>query len=731
MIGERENTHTDTEYGALVMRSYDISGNEINAFYDSDDNLVFVLDNTISNLKPNVLLVINPDADRKWDEILSDDYDVDLETIRPKQDNKYQKLDIEYSGLNVYDNLINAYNAGDDINDLLDQLNVLRDSAARHSAMVRLTVANEIISKTNATIVKTKETIVKLTERIKTLRAKLSATKKEIGRVSTKQSASKILKLESQIEAANEKLKRAKKRLESAQKRLEVATVDAELAEELLNQPAMQSKPAPKRATKTKSVAVAPKHEVAKVEPEEDEEDTDEDIEEDEEYDEDYEGDIDDDNGVKPLLDQDPQILNENIAFKPISLDTKQTKEISKQTTPELPKPEPTPEIPQLNNVFFAPEIDKSESELVDKNINEKPVLESITPISVPELQKPETPAEIPVLNDTFFAPEITDAEPMDAKPEEKAIEKPVLDSITPINNVPELSEQETQKFDDTFVAPEYKSECDINMSENVENNQPVADINDMETRQPEPVNNENVSMPMPPAPVVDNKLVAPMTENMREELINKGSNRKPNMFYYLLLFVLIVLSVFTLWLYQKNATETTPMLTANVEKTTVLKKTDKPKKAEKPVVVDNKQEIEEDVVFFDEESTETADVEQPIVTEEVVEPKETIEPQPSEPVIMDAVPARVGTSVSEETEDVDSEIDEEAILANKPVYEPGARHNEMFIVPDGDVSDADMFGEDEEYINVIDNDTVEETVYVDEENPFYDTEEEVEVYEE
>ena len=50
MIGERENFNQETQYGSLIMRPYNIDGNEINAFYDSSDNLVFVLDNTIDSL---------------------------------------------------------------------------------------------------------------------------------------------------------------------------------------------------------------------------------------------------------------------------------------------------------------------------------------------------------------------------------------------------------------------------------------------------------------------------------------------------------------------------------------------------------------------------------------------------------------------------------------------------------------------------------------------------------
>ena len=91
MIGERENFNQETQYGSLIMRPYNIDGNEINAFYDSSDNLVFVLDNTIDSHKPNILLVINPDADKKWDEILSGDYGVDLEICGAEWWYKMQK----------------------------------------------------------------------------------------------------------------------------------------------------------------------------------------------------------------------------------------------------------------------------------------------------------------------------------------------------------------------------------------------------------------------------------------------------------------------------------------------------------------------------------------------------------------------------------------------------------------------------------------------------------------
>ena len=353
MIGERENFNQETQYGSLIMRPYNIDGNEINAFYDSSDNLVFVLDNTIDSHKPNILLVINPDADKKWDEILSGDYGVDLETIRPKQDNKYQKFDIEYSGLPVYDALIKAYNGGDSLEESLNQLTILRDSAARHSAMTRLNMANEIIAKTNATIVKTKESIVRLQARLKTLRAKLGEAKKGIGREPTKQSASKILKLESQIEATNEKLKRANERLKSAQRRLETATVDAELASELLNQPAGKIKQVAKKQApvaipaKRKAVVKKQPESEPEIEEEYEEEDVvdtddkayDEVIEEKEETEAMEEHKEEDIENVEPLFKEDPQILDDDIAFKPISFEAPAVPEISQSDkAPDLNK---------------------------------------------------------------------------------------------------------------------------------------------------------------------------------------------------------------------------------------------------------------------------------------------------------------------------------------------------------------------------------------------------------
>ena len=124
----------------LTFREYNIGGNALRAYYDADGKLVFVLDNTVDNRKPNALLVINPVGGRKWDDILANDYGVDLETVRPKKNNKYQKLDIEYSGLSEYDDLIRAYENGADLSNALVALTHFREDSVRRAAAEPLPV---------------------------------------------------------------------------------------------------------------------------------------------------------------------------------------------------------------------------------------------------------------------------------------------------------------------------------------------------------------------------------------------------------------------------------------------------------------------------------------------------------------------------------------------------------------------------------------------------------------
>ena len=411
---------------------YDIDDNFIRAWYNGAGELLFVLDETINDDKPNVLLVIDSFDERKWDDVLANDYGIDLETVRPKRDNKYQKLDIEYGGLDVYSELIDAYESGDDMDDVLENLDRFRAMSVRRSAKERLTAADDVATKARETIERTNDTVSELRARIKELRAKLSEQKRNVGREPTKVSAAKILKTESQIDATNEKLERAKKRLENAKRRLANAEDDAEIARSIL---ARHADVKPVRHT-TRAINRAPKRAPIVTEPVSNDEENDDDV-----YEEKYGTDTEfDDNSpetagsddVKPLFDTDPEILDENIAFKPIDFNANSGIVHSAAAEPVIA---PTP-------LSFAPPVDDVDTGRVDVMENtfedEKPVLDNLTYVDQPvvdekiELETNTEPTPVvsePIENiEPETVTEITPVEPV------APIEP--IDAITPVRPV-------------------------------------------------------------------------------------------------------------------------------------------------------------------------------------------------------------------------------------------------------------------------------------------------------
>lgn len=369
----REREHTSKK---IKIVDYDIADNSIRAWYNGAGELIFVLDETINVDKPNALLVIDSFDERKWDDVLSNDYGIDLETVRPKKDNKYQKLDIEYGGLDVYSELIEAYESDDDLDDALENLNRFRAMAVRRSAKERLSAAEETISKSHDTIERTNDVLSELRARIRELRAKLAEQKRNVGREPTKVSAAKILKTESQIDAINEKLTRAKKRLENAKRRLAAAEDDAEIARAILarrvdTKPARRRVAKPARVSKPAPVVV---EDVDEYDNDDESDSSEEEIEEEYETVEPYDAHIEDDadttEEVEPLFDKDPNVLNDDIAFKPIDFNTNNNAE---------PVVAPTP-------LSFTPPASEYDTDKADENIvhHEEPVLENLTSVDVP-----------------------------------------------------------------------------------------------------------------------------------------------------------------------------------------------------------------------------------------------------------------------------------------------------------------------------------------------------------
>jgi len=626
MASERDDFSMDNELGLLSVRHYDIAGNEIRAFFDGDEKLVFVIDDTVAADKPNVMLVIDRVDGRKWDDVLANDYGVSLEAVRPKKNNKYQKLDIEYGGLGEYERLIRDFDDGNDLKDDLAALAVFRTNAARRAAAERLQTADTVAENARETILRAEELINGLQVRIKTLRAKLAQQKKAVGREPTKQSAAKILRTESQIDALKDKQQRARRRLDNARRRLAAAEDDAEVARGVLKQtPA----PLPAAVANTQPAIIA-QPEVPATIPDDNAEQDLNDISEtvkmphfDDVVFEDYK---DDDNSlpeplpvpqqaprtmtqeqlepkaeemaeeVKPLFDKDPEILDEEIAFKPIEFTVDQTAAAVSQNTRLNEYEEPaaplsfTPPTGVQGSGNYAGEAGTPRAEY-------SPVLDTITAAQAPI--NPVSPAAqiTPIPNDI-------------ARP---APISPVVPGGTPA------------------VSP-----------------RPVSPISGT-----------------PATPVGG----------------NSANTRKPNVLYYVLLVALIALSIFTLWLYQQKNGDKVPDL-VDTNKPKVEETAPQPDLDETGPFIEVQQATTVEEVSEPEPAPEPTE---PVVADEpqepvVNEPEPTVaEPEP------EPMPEPQDTQVAPEPEPQPEPEPEPAapVVVNKPAYNAGAQNEKMFVAAD------------------------------------------------
>lgn len=495
MPNERENL-----YQTLTYKDYDIAGLTFRAYYDADEKLVFVLDTVINEIKPNVMLVINPVGDRKWDDILANDYGLDLETVRPKKDNKYQKLDVEYTGLAEYDALIQADKISAVDNVVLGRMGQFISGALKRAANERLADAELTADKARETIEKTNETIAQQQERLKTLRAKLVVQRRDVGKEPTKQSAAKILRTESQIEATNDKLGRAKKRVVNAKHRLAIAEEDADAARAILvrlddvvttgaHVPAMPM-PTDVAEVEVPSVPMQVMPQFTEIttfeEPPVPTQGADDMADEE----------------VKPLFDKDPDILDEEIAFKPI--------DFSVPANPGAMVSDSTPEPTVSAPLSFVPPVQTTPApapveEVVELAPVAMPVLDSLTPVELPSQQ-----IDSELMPDSGFVLPSEQVTP---------VQQPIPDNIAPlVDTLPSQAQS----------AP-----------------QPMPEIS--------------------PAPIgAGMRPVSPITGSPDE--VVTPVRHKPTVLYYVMLVVLIILSVFTLWIYQRSANDTTPELGAQTQ---------------------------------------------------------------------------------------------------------------------------------------------------------------------
>ncbi len=624
MQNKRENI-----FQSLQPVDYNIAGNVFRAFFDGERRLIFVIDFTRSDLKPNVLLVINPVQDRKWDDILVNDYGVDLELVRPKEDNKYQKLDVEYDGLAIYEKLINAYEADDGVDSAAQDLQRFLNDAIERSARDRLIAANEIAERARDTVDKADLAVEKLQTRQKELRTKLNLLRQKVGKEPAKQSASKILRVEAQIDAVSEKISRAKKRGLSAKRRLAAAEDDAEIAESVLARlqnikAKMADNDAPLQIEDhTLEYVKIPQEEQKYI----------------------SEQRVDDmaDGEVKPLFDTDPKNLDDNIAFKPVEFGP--VAELSEEHPDEQDNDlgivdfEPVPMEAPVSKVdeesVFVPiadvplasdhnDVDGYGEELIDNDVK----TEELSVLPVPEYQ---------------------------TKTEEVEVPTPVLDTILPVamDEKPEIP---------VAVVPsgekEYVIEEDDNMLE------AVPEVKSMSEFVPAPV----VQAERPASPIASDAVRGDSVDAVASA---DTAARKPTLVYYVLLIILIVLSIFTLWMYQKATNDSMPELGMPTQVVVEPEPIVEPE----PVV-----EPEPEPIVEPEPEPEP----EPVVESE---PEPIVEPEPEpepEPVVRADIKSIVPSEPEPEPEPVKTQEEIEAeILAKKPAY--GVSVNDKMFVADSE----------------------------------------------
>ena len=641
---------------------YNIAGNAFRAWKNDADELVFVLDETIDEFKPNVLLVLNAHDDRKWDDILVNDYGIDLENVRPKIDNKYQKLDIEYTGLDVYAQLIDDYERGADLGPIVADLIDFRDTAARRAAMARLAAANETIAAAEDTILRAERTKVGLRDRRRSLRARLGNQKENIGREPTKQSASKILKTESQIDTVDEKLARAEKRIENAKRRIAIANEDANAARDLLSRRrtvdvVVQDVSHEQIVVPAKSKAPKVKLKVTETVEEKDTGDTDDADEADNadasmlplpEYEYQLQQPRDekmaDSEEVKPLLDQDPEILDEEIAFKPVEFE-----DIKPRVEDKAPKKE--------KKEYVEPESTETHDDDVAK-----------------------------VARPLAFSNMDTDSQ--DVSYEEKIEETTEIKEETPVIDTIKTVQESTSADTDTT------GRTTNTQYANAEPIRPAA--------------------PVAPATNTYTRPISPITGNAPVRPVGAEHNRS-NIAYYLLLILLIALSVFTLWLYQKKNGGSVPFL--NAPTNGMVEQIDYNAK-------------DANIIGFEESGQEKNTVlPEPFVQPEpVVEPEP--EPQPDVPVIVENEPIKVqypNENILRAAEpDVPVVESEEDVLTRKVPYDVAREDKPIYVpAPEPRVTNVTapdvIFDDDIISVPVAPNDYVEEGVYYQQDDGYYD----------
>ncbi|GHS98414.1 hypothetical protein FACS189421_06990 [Bacteroidia bacterium] len=485
----------------LTPEEFNIRGNLFTAYYDDAHKLIFAFDQSDdADGAPNALLVINSPDGRKWDEILSKDYGLALETIRPKKNNLYQKLDIEYTGLSIYNALIAANAAGGNTDNAIAELLEFRKGAARRAAQARLDAALDTIDKASETVDAAKESVNRQTTRQKALKSKLSSLRKKLGREPAKESAAKILKVESQIEAGDEKMKRLRTRVRRAESRRSRATRDADRMREFLD-----------REEPIRTNVNAPGYQYAEISPKE-----------------------------QPSEFKFTSLNLDIPSYPDSNTDDRTRSNAPLQSTGDsenkLYEQSPKSDTIIENTVaeYYAPPVDIEEEPDMAEDKEVKPLFESNPDI---------------VNSRMAFQPIDFDA------PEPAAAAYPQFDPT--VNPVPQPTPQ-------PVTTPQYAAASVLQYAQPAQpeyaaNPTPAPAPERLTTVMPPKPTYANSPVERPASPY---GMGGGSGGGNIVSSDDGGSRKKPSAMYYFLLIILILLSIFTLWLYQKKSLNSTPDIT-------------------------------------------------------------------------------------------------------------------------------------------------------------------------
>lgn len=199
-----------------------------------DNQLVFVIDETIDKMSPNFRLIIdalpeeqnllNPEV--KWDRILEEQWGADLKNIRPKEKNKFKKLDPEYEGLSLYAALIKTPEDAETrgrIEAIRQKHSLINALRREEEAVLEYNKATQTLESSKQTLAKAKKSFENLSERLKRLEEDEAIDPDNFDEAKKERAVVSHGKYEVRMKRAERRIKRAQKRVLSSTNDLNVA----------------------------------------------------------------------------------------------------------------------------------------------------------------------------------------------------------------------------------------------------------------------------------------------------------------------------------------------------------------------------------------------------------------------------------------------------------------------------------------------------------------------------